>query len=126
MSAKSILLVDDDFNLRYSLMLILERAGYLVAAAGRACEALDCLQAGVYDLAIIDLGMPDEGLSLLPEVFRRYPLLRILILTAHLSPATGLECELLRGHDYLVKPVNPECFLEHVEKLATSGLAGRT
>jgi DNA-binding NtrC family response regulator len=114
MLSKSILVVDDDQNLRRSLALILERAGYQVVTAGRACDALDCLEASNYDLVILDIMMPDNGLTLLPKILVLYPYLQILILTAHSSAETTFELERLGAHSHLVKPVTPERILESV------------
>ena len=67
-AAKSILIIDDEPNLRRSLALILQREGYTVTTAGNAQEANKCLEAGPYSLVFLDLKMPDiNGLDLLPE-----------------------------------------------------------
>ena len=63
---KSILIVDDDQNQRRSLTLILRRAGYLVAACGQACEALQHLQSGSYNLIIMGYNLTREPADFTP------------------------------------------------------------
>ena len=112
---KSVLVVDDDENLRRSLALILERAGYLVKTVGRACEALESLASANYDLVILDVVMIDNRMTLLPAVLRLYPHLPILVFTADWSPETASEIDKLGIRAHLVKPVTPNCLLENVE-----------
>ena len=65
----TILIIDDEPNLRHSLALILQRASYTVTTAADAHEALQNLQAGAYDLTFLDLKLPDRsGMNLLPEL----------------------------------------------------------
>ena len=115
MSLKSILIVDTDRNLRYSMALILRRAGYRVAMAGSAAEALENLKTGKYDLTILDMLMPDDGSILLPKLLYLYPGLAILALTAQASSETTLETCQLGKHSHLTKPVTPETLLERVK-----------
>jgi chemotaxis family two-component system sensor histidine kinase/response regulator PixL len=49
--ANSILIIDDDVNLRRSLALILKKSGYSVTSAANGQEAIQYLQAGAYDMA---------------------------------------------------------------------------
>ncbi len=90
MTTNAILIIDDEPNLRRSLALILQRADYSVATTADAREALQALQAGAYDLAFLDLKLPDRsGMHLLPELRRLYPNMPILILTAHATLETA-------------------------------------
>jgi DNA-binding response OmpR family regulator len=114
MSLKSILIVDIDRNLRYSMALILRRAGYRVALAGSAAEALENLKTAEYDLTILDMLMPDDGAILLPKLLHLYPGLAILVLTTQMSSETSLEIGHLGKHSRLTKPVTPETLLERV------------
>ena len=117
MSLKSILIVDDDRNLRQSMALILRRANYQVDTVGSAADALADLEAHKYDLAILDMMMPDDGSILLPKLLNLYPCLAILVLTAQVSAETKLETTHLGEHARLVKPVTPEVLLERVREI---------
>jgi DNA-binding NtrC family response regulator len=114
---RSILVVDNDRNLRRSLGLVLKRAGYAVLNVGRACEALEYLESGFFSLVILDLVMVDNRLTLLPTILRLYPHLPILVFTADWSPETANEIEQLGIRAHLIKPITPKILLECVEKI---------
>jgi DNA-binding NtrC family response regulator len=113
----SILVVDNDPNLRRSLGLVLKRAGYAVHTVGRACEALEYLESGHYSLVILDLVMVDNRLTLLPTVLHRFPHIPILVFTADWSPETANEIEQLGIRAHLIKPITPKILLECVETI---------
>lgn len=116
--ANTILIIDDEPNLRRSLALILQRAGFTVTTAADAREALQNLQAGVYDLAFLDLKLPDRsGMNLLPELRHLYPDMPILILTAHATLETAMEAVRQGARDYLLKPVDPQHILARVAEV---------
>jgi DNA-binding response OmpR family regulator len=117
-----ILVVDDEENLRRTLALILQRAGYTVETAGSVGEARGCLDAAAYDLVFLDLKLPDaSGLSLLPEMRSQYPNMPVLILTAH--DKLGVALEAVRGgaRDYLLKPIDPPVLLARVKEVLEGG-----
>src|SRR5512136_2053114 len=117
-TSHSILIIDDEPNLRRSLGLILQRAGYAVTTASDAAEALDVLQAGAYDLTFLDIKLPDQnGIELLPQLRELYPDMPILILTAHATLDTAITAVRLGARDYLLKPIDPENILTRVECL---------
>jgi DNA-binding response OmpR family regulator len=112
----TILIIDDEPKLRYSLGLILQRVGYTVTTASNAAEALQLLQAGPYDLTFLDIKLPDQnGIQLLPQIKQLYSEMPILILTAHATLESAIEAVRLGAKDYLVKPIDPENILTRVE-----------
>ncbi len=114
----SILIIDDEPNLRRSLGLILQRAGYIITAAANAAEAIHLLQAGAYDLTFLDIKLPDQnGIQLLPQLRELYPEMPILILTAHATLDTAIEAVRLGARDYLLKPIDPDNILKRVEEI---------
>jgi DNA-binding NtrC family response regulator len=115
MPPKSILLVDDDLNLRRSLDLILRRAGYRVEEAGQASEVLACLRSNLYDLVILDITTPDDRLALLSKILPTHPDLSVMILTPQCSAEMAAEIKQLGICTHLVKPITPECLLDRVE-----------
>ena len=114
---KSVLVVDEDENLRRSLDLILKRAGYQVATVAQACEALELLTTSHFNLIILDISTPANRLTLLPAVLCLYPQTSVLVFTAHWSPETALEIERLGVKAHLEKPVTPDSLLERVDSL---------
>jgi DNA-binding NtrC family response regulator len=123
--SKSVLIVDTDLNLRLSLALILKRAGYLVTTVGQACEALERLETGNYDLIILDIVMIDNRLTLLPAILRQYPQISVLVFTAQWSPETAAEIKQLGISAHLEKPVTPNSLLECVDTILNDGSLDR-
>jgi DNA-binding NtrC family response regulator len=114
---KSVLIVDSDLNQRLSLALVLKRAGYLVTTVGQACEALDRLETGNYNLVILDIMIMDNRLTLLPTVLQRFQATSVLVFTAQWSPETAAEIEQMGISAHLEKPVTPNSLLECVDAI---------
>ncbi|MEJ2757583.1 MAG: response regulator transcription factor [Anaerolineales bacterium] len=116
--AASILIVDDEENLRLTLSRILSHAGHTVVTAASGEEALRVLQAGAYDLAFIDLLMPGiGGMDLLKELRQIYPDMPVLILTAHATLESAVEAVRQGARDYLLKPADPKMILDRVDEV---------
>ena len=114
---KSILIIDDEAQLRRSLFLILRFCKYQVTCAENAREGLRLLQEGRYDLLFLDVKLPDgNGLSLLPTILQMHPSLPVIILTAHGEQAAASEALKLGARAYLLKPIDPEDILVRVEE----------
>ena len=117
---KSILLVDDDQEIRELLDLYLTRAGFQVRTVGDGAGFREALDAAASDLLILDVMLPDEdGFSLCRWV-RQHPRLAripIIMLTASSDEADriiGLE---LGADDYLGKPFSPRELLARIKAL---------
>lgn len=116
--SSTILIIDDEANLRRSLALIMQKSGYSVTTAGTAQEAFQFLQAGAYDLVFLDLKMPDvNGMELLPQIRNLYPEMPVLILTAHATLESAMEAVRKGARDYLIKPIDPSHILTRVEEI---------
>ncbi len=114
----SILVIDDEANLRQTLTTILQRAGYQVSSAKNGDEACQFLRTGPYGLVFLDLKMPGtDGLTLLPEFRQMYPQMPIFILTAHATINSAIKAVKEGARDYLLKPVDPEQLLERVRNI---------
>lgn len=117
-SENTILIIDDESNLRYTLSLILQRAGYQVTAAASTREARQFLQTGPFDLVFLDLKMPEEdGMSFLPDIRKLYPEMPVIILTAHATLSSAIEAVRLGARDYILKPIDPEEILNRTQEL---------
>ena len=113
MSPKLIILVENDCNLRQSIALILQRAGYLVITTDCVHEAMDQLSRSHYNLVISDFNIPETRDILLPTLPREYPNLPIVVLTDQSSAEVERERKLSSAH-FLLKPVAPERLLDSV------------
>lgn len=97
-----LLLVEDDLRLAESLTAALRRSGHAVDCVHRGAQALSMLGAEPYDLAVLDLGLPDvDGISLLRSLRSRGNPIPVLILTARDAVSQGLDGG---ADDYMLKP----------------------
>lgn len=114
----TILIVDDEENLRMTLSRILTKAGFNVTTASSGEEALQLIRAGAYELAFIDLLMPGiGGMALLAELRKLYPEMPVLILTAHATLDSAIEAVRQGARDYLVKPADPQLLIARVRSI---------
>lgn len=111
----SVLLVEDDLDVRGLLCEYLPRYGMEVTAVGSCAAARDALQAGRFDLITLDLQLPDgDGLSLARELQEHVNATPIIIVSARREEADrvlGLE---LGADDYLTKPISPRELLARI------------
>jgi DNA-binding response OmpR family regulator len=114
----TILIVDDEENLRKTLSRILTNEEFDVSSASSGEEALQFLQAGAYDLAFIDLVMTGmDGMTLLGEIRSLYPEMPVLILTANATLDSAVEAVRQGARDYLVKPADPPLIIARVNEI---------
>jgi DNA-binding NtrC family response regulator len=105
MAAPAILVADDDPVARDLLVEVLTREGYRVGAASGGEECLRLAEAEPFDLALVDLRMPDlDGLAVLHRLAKLSPQLPVLILTAFATMDTAVEAIRAGAYDYLSKP----------------------
>jgi len=113
-----ILVVDDDDNLRSTLAMILQREEYRVRTARSAAQAIEILEANLFDLVLLDMNLPDaNGLTVLTRLRGLYPTLPVLILTAYPSTSKAKEVAEFGYLAYLIKPVDPSMLLGCIEGL---------
>ena len=113
----TVLIVDDEANMRRVLEALLRRQGYrtLVASDGEA--ALDVLSEEPVDAVVTDLRMPHmNGLELLEAARQRHPAVPIVLLTAHGTVGSAVEALKQGAFDYLTKPFDPEEVQQVVDK----------
>lgn len=118
---KAILVVDDDKSILRTLARILEKAGYDVDVAETGKEAMENAEKRHYDLALVDVRLPDmDGTDLLVDMRDTMQNTVKIMITGFPSLETGVKA-LDGGADaYLVKPVRPEELLMLIkEKLKT-------
>jgi DNA-binding NtrC family response regulator len=100
-----ILIVDDDENIRKVLTAILEEEGYQIDSAETAKKAIEKTRKNFYNLALIDIKLPDmEGIELLTKMKETTPKMRKVIITGYPTLQNAIEA-VNRGADaYIVKP----------------------
>jgi DNA-binding NtrC family response regulator len=100
-----ILIVDDDENIRKVLAIILEDEGYVVDQAETAKQAIEKTKKNFYNMALIDIRLPDmEGIELLTKIRDTVPRMRKIIITGYPTLQNAIEA-VNRGADaYILKP----------------------
>lgn len=115
MTAKHILLIDDDALLVKSLAFTLTQNGYSTTTATTAAAGLALIEQSSPDLVLLDIGLPDlDGLSVLRRIQRERDL-PVIFLTARrreLDEVLGLE---LGAEDYITKPYNEDVLLARIK-----------
>ncbi|HZK82233.1 MAG TPA: response regulator [Humisphaera sp.] len=117
MKPTTVLVVDDETNIRLMLRTTLETEGYRVQQAVDGREALKAIEREVPDVMILDLSMPVlDGMGVLQELKNVRPEKkpRIIVLTAYGSISTAVKATRLGAMDFLEKPVSPDEVRESV------------
>ncbi len=114
---KSILVVDDDKATLQILERILQKQGYNVDIAETGREAEAKVTNKPFDLALIDVKLPDtDGIDLLGEIHRIRPKMVKIVITGFASMENGIRAMEVGADAYLVKPVTSEELLKVVEQ----------
>jgi DNA-binding NtrC family response regulator len=128
MARKSILVVDDDPNICEVLATNLEAKGYAVKCAGTGKKAIEMSKDEQFNLALIDIRLPDmQGIELLTQLRGTVPKMMKIIITGYPSIENAVEA-LNKGADaYVIKPLDMEKVLKTIEeKLKMQEVLGAT
>jgi DNA-binding NtrC family response regulator len=112
-----ILVVDDDENIRKSLKAILSDEGYTVDVAVNGSEAILKTDSTAYNVALIDIRLPDmEGVELLARMRDTVPKVRKIIVTGYPSMQNAIAALNRKADAYIVKPVDVEKLLSTIRE----------
>lgn len=107
--AGTVLVVDDDGEMRALVQDVLQDHGHRVTVACNGREALKQLSEEQYAVVLTDLRMKEmQGIELLSEIKRAYPDINVILMTAFGSVDTAIEAMKQGAYDYLMKPVKNE------------------
>lgn len=105
----TVLIVDDERNIRNTLSMCLEAMGCHVLTASNGDEAIQHAQKSLVDVAFLDLRLAHEdGLQLLPRLLAERPALQVVVVTAFATLDTAVEAMRRGAQDYLPKPFTPD------------------
>lgn len=111
MSAARVLFVDDEQAMREAAKQWLELAGFDVATAANADEALALLARRAFDAVVTDVKMPrSDGMDLLERIVSRDPDIPVILLTGHGNVPMAVDAMRRGAFDFLEKPYDPENF----------------
>jgi two-component system response regulator AtoC len=111
-----ILIVDDDENIRKTMQTTLEDEGYIVDLATNGNEAIEMTQETAYNIALLDIRLPDmEGVELLKLIKSNVPKTRKIMVTGYPSMQNAISALNKNADAYLIKPVDIEKLLKLVK-----------
>jgi DNA-binding NtrC family response regulator len=117
----SILVVDDESEIREGLELLLRGEGYGVSSAETGESGLEKLEQHPYDLLLLDVSLPDRnGLDMLKEIHRRDPQLSVVLITAYGSIDMARAAFKNGAMDYITKPWSNDELLVQVAQAVES------
>ncbi len=112
MEPVGILIVDDSPGYADLLSLVLEEHGFGVDVAVTAAQALECARRRCYDVALVDIHLPDAlGTELVGQIRKLCPTTDCVMMTAYSSTQTAVQAVKEGAYAYLVKPVGPSDLL---------------
>jgi DNA-binding NtrC family response regulator len=101
----SVLVVDDDADLRAILAESLEQSGFSAAQAVDSADARSRLDGFAYDALVVDLSLPDgDGMQVLEYALDRYPSIRAIVITGFGGVEEAVQAIRLGAVDFLIKP----------------------
>lgn len=107
--------MDDDEGIRKSLLAALKTAGYVVDTRENGKEAIQKSNVNFYNLALIDIRLPDmEGTELLTATRERTPKTIKIILTGYPSLQNAVEAVNEGADGYIIKPAQTEDLLKMI------------
>jgi len=112
-----ILVIDDEETIRRTVSMTLKHAGYVVDTAENGKQAIEKSEANFYNLALIDIRLPDmEGTDLLTALKETTPRMIKIILTGFPALENAVKA-INKGVDgYLIKPVNTDELLRFIKE----------
>jgi len=112
-----ILVIDDDESMRKLLIMTLESRGYSVDTAKDGKEAVRKSTSNFYNLALVDLRLPDmDGIELLTAMKETTPTMMKVIVTGYPSLENAIEAVNKGADGYILKPVKTEQLLSTVQE----------
>jgi two-component system cell cycle response regulator DivK len=119
MKNRTILLIEDSAQNRYLVTFLLEKNGYLVVTAADGLIGIELAKKSVPDLILLDIQLPlKDGYAVAREL-RATPALRdtpIIAVTSYAMTGDREKCLEAGCNSYIEKPINPETFVEEIEK----------
>jgi len=116
-SKTRILIVEDDENILETMKNILQQKGYETDTAKTGREAEQKAKANVYNLALLDIKLPDmDGTQLLAKLHEDTPKMVKIMVTGYPSLENAMEALNQGANAYVTKPVKPEKLLALIKE----------
>ena len=112
-----VIVVDDDLGICSTMSLFLRLSGYDVDVANTGKEAVEKSKTEIYDVALLDIRLPDiEGTKLLALLRETTPKMIKIMVTGFPAFENAVEALKFGADDYILKPVDPEELVKVIEK----------
>jgi len=103
----TILLIEDELQLRDNLQILLQSAGYQVTTAANGVEGIQQLREQAFDLVLTDLVMPGmDGFKVMDYLRVQSPETVVVALTGYVSAESAITALRKGAYDYLAKPLD--------------------
>ena len=117
MSARTVLIADDDSTIRTVLSQALNRAGFAVRSTGTAGALWRWVSDGEGDVVVTDVILPDENVfDVLPRIRKLRPMLPVIVMSAQNTIMTAIRANELGAYDYLPKPFDLNALVQTVTR----------
>jgi two-component system, NtrC family, nitrogen regulation response regulator GlnG len=117
MSARTVLIADDDSTIRTVLSQALNRAGFAVRSTGTAGALWRWVSDGEGDVVVTDVILPDENaFDVLPRIRKLRPMLPVIVMSAQNTIMTAIRANELGAYDYLPKPFDLNALVQTVTR----------
>jgi DNA-binding NtrC family response regulator len=117
-SKASILVIDDEQEIRESLQQLLATEGYKAVCASTAAQGLTKVEAGFFDLVLLDVSLPDaNGIEVLKAIKRDAPDTAVVMITAYDSSETAFKASCEGAESYVTKPWDNDKLLLEIRNL---------
>jgi DNA-binding NtrC family response regulator len=112
-----ILIVDDDESIRKTIEAVLKQEKYIVETAANGREAIEKSKANFYNLALIDIRLPDmEGTKLLAAIKDTTPKMVKIIVTGYPTLQNAIEAVNEGADGYILKPMKIDQMLKKIKE----------
>lgn len=116
---RSLLIVDDESEIREMLARHFQILGYRTATASNGKEALEYLSVNKTDVVISDILMPEiDGVELLKQIRSEYPMVHVIMITGYVTLENALSCMRYQADTCIFKPLEDLSELENAVKNA--------
>jgi DNA-binding NtrC family response regulator len=123
MPRQSILVVDDEPDMRIALTHALSRSGHMVETACSGYEALEKFKKKEFGLVITDVKMPEmSGMEVLEEVKELSPQIPVIMITGYGTVNSAVEAMKVGASDYILKPFDSEILETAVKNACTNSM----
>jgi two-component system response regulator AtoC len=115
---RSVLVVDDEADIRSLLKDLLSEEGYTVRVAKSGAEAIEQIGKSLPDLVMMDIKLPDQdGLGVLRQLKREHAELEVIVMTAFGGSSTAIKAMEHGAYDYVTKPFEIDDLLATLKRV---------